>query len=100
MALAFKLIMGMSAITSVMVIAATERGPATVDAPLVAQESFDERFPFLIVTPKQNSERAAQPQPAHASAEIKARRTHGKPRTSCRRDYYYIKKHRYWRCRR
>ena len=105
MALAFKLIMGASAITSVMIIAATERGPAVVHPINLPQEHFEERFPYLVVTPKQDRERAAvapaPERPAHASAEVKVQSGHNrKLRVSCERRYYYIKGHRYWRCKR
>lgn len=104
MAVAFKAIMGAGAVGSMLIIAVTERVP--VKPVLIdVTEDFEERFPFVIVMPKQDREPLAVPAlpPAHASAEIKVQKVqsgHNRNlRETCRRSYYYIKGHRHWRCR-
>jgi hypothetical protein len=107
MVIGFKTVMGAGAIASVAIIAATERGPAPVKPVLIADESFDDRFPYVIVAPKQDREHMAalpsKQETAHAETKTVVRVESGhkpKLRTTCHRRHYYIKGHRYWSCKR
>jgi hypothetical protein len=111
MAVAFKVLMGAGAIWSVLIIAASERtAPPVIEnaLPIVEQSFFDDRYPFVIVTRKQDRDRtAALPsvqEPLQASAEAKVRKVNNghnaKPPVTCKRRHFYTKGHRYWSCRR
>ena len=70
----------------------------------VAQpEDFDERYPFVIVTRKQDRDPTVEPSRAMVEAKIEqaVQKVHNRERrASCRRVHFYRNGHRHWRCRR